>query len=303
MNSVAGLIRRGELWLAADSAEVGVLGATPQANVPVASVPFNLAQIDSYLPARGLSRGAIHQWSLAGHPPEFVPCALLALLARNSIADNGAAPTADHGGQTQFNKYLLWIGRQCWPTPFLLNQLMKFKIFDTRGLLKERSLLAHCLFIDPPTTQLKIWAIETALASPAVATVIAHGDCYAKRLTARRFALAAKRGGTLGLFSVSGKNPAATAPSAACSFLSRWSIAPLLSPTPFPRWQLTLLRYRGRALQNRWEVELGSAEFRYDLQTILQSGVTNAESISLRIPSSVVSRTDFAEGTETQAVG
>lgn len=243
----------------------------PRSQAPISPVvSFGLEAMDHELPGTGLRYAAIHEFFTSTESkvaskttPEFLPCSIPAILAARAWLQGGRIG------------YLVWIGKRCWPAPFLLAQIERtyFAAEDAANpedTQPAASLLAHSLFTDPPQRKLALWAIETALRSPGVCTVIAACDTLRFALS-QRLALAAEEGHTFGLLLRPKKD--LRTPSAAHT---RW----LLSHSPsaqsrFPRWNLELVRCKGRQPRvSSWVVE-----------------VQDEETISLHIPALVASRT------------
>ncbi len=173
-----------------------------------------------------LERAAVHEW-IASCPP----AALLAGIARWALADR-AGP-------------LVWIGRDCWPSPAWLNP----------------DLLRRSVFIDPACDADRAWAIDQSLRCSAVACVVADGRRIGMGVS-RRLQLAAGAGGALGLLTRPPDEE--SAPSAA---RTRWRVTPTPTPTPHPdarfhpvpRWTVELLRCKGLRPDTdarRWIVQL-----------------------------------------------
>ncbi len=245
-------------------------------------VPFALPAIDDAFPQGGLRSGAIHEWCFVNPTAErspktngqktkdkeqtYPPCSLPALLAGNALRSFVKEPT----GKEADNKFVIWIGRTCWPTPYLLRQT-----------IQHSGPLSRCIFIDPPDEKLRAWAVETALRSHAVAAVIAEFKSIRFSLS-RRFELAAEKGGTLGLFIRSPKD--FSLPSAAAS---RWRITTTPSSSLLPRFELELVKCKGQQPElKRWIVELVEGD--------------KDATLSLRIPSDVAIRTNQRQETEVR---
>lgn len=234
-------------------------------------IPFGAPEIDSLLASNGISRGAIHEFYYRD-PDKYVrtPRALPTLLARNAFDSFYASPESawerHERGAPPF--FIAWIGRGCWPTPFALPQ----------------HLLSSCLFIDPPTEKLTLWAIETALRSPLISLTIA--ECpRIPMITTRRLSLSAKRTENTAIL----LRPLAdlTLPS---SCATKWSLAPLTSPHDVPLWTLTLERNKGGSLPTTsWTIGL-------------ESTYEEREAISLRVLPRVVDR-DHEEERKAQRFG
>jgi len=251
--SLEALLSQGVIWQGAP-----VEAPSPWKSVPAEAIPFGAAEIDSALPHGGLSCGAVHEVVIRDYTPLVaVPTMLPAILSRNAIASYYASPKSlwKRTNTEDFPFSLAWIGRRCWPTPF--------------SLPPEH--LNSCLFIDPPSERLALWAIETALRSPAVKLVIADLPCASLTAT-RRLALAAKASGATAI--LLRKQETFSSPSAATS---RWEISPFPSDSEAPAWKLSLTRLKGGSLGNAsWLITL-------------EGGHEPGEDISLRVLPRVVS--------------
>lgn len=263
MVAVESLFKNGLLWLAEPAQEYSQSALEPRdrSTTSFGVAPFGLDAIDQALPWSGLPSGTIHEWSSS---EGFSPCSVLALLAGNLLrrSTSLSAPS----------KFVVWVGKNIWPTPYLLEQTMYVTVQEGERTT-SRSLLDNCLFIDPPQEKLKLWAIDLALRSPAVAVVIA--EC--KKLSfamSRKFALAAKQGGTLGLF-VREKTSHAESSAA----FSRWSLEPRISSSESPRFELSLLKCKGAQPKiGAWIIEMREGVCSYE---------PNQQTISLHIPADV----------------
>jgi protein ImuA len=302
MSELEGFFKQGLLWLAdppagsqaSDSPSLcpslrcssAVSSLVVSSSVVSSSAQFGLDAIDNELPLGGLASGALHEWASSR---DILPCSILALLASNMLKK--AMQALPHSPEQQeAKKFAVWIGRDIWPTPYLLEQTMQYYASsqdiheNSHGAAK--TLLPHCLFIDPPNEKLKLWAIELALRSPAVAAVVA--DCKRMRFsTSRKFALAARKSGALGLLIRDKK--ALSAPSAA---FSRWHIEPLPSASSSPCFKLQLLKCKGAQPRiASWNIELREGVCAYE---------PNQQTLSLHLLSPVVSRSAAAPPEETQ---
>jgi len=131
---------------------------------------------------------------------------------------------------------IVWIGKDLWPTPYLL---------------QKANALENSIFINPPNEKLRLWAIETALRSPAVAGVVADGKNFRFSLT-RRFALAATKSQAVGFF----MRPLEELLSPSASF-SKWKISSSYSDSSHPWFQLELVTIKGEEPpQKKWTIEL-----------------------------------------------
>ena len=235
------------------------------------SIPFGAPEIDEALSSGGLACGAVHEFYYkdpAGYATTSV--VLPTLLARNAIrahyTSSSSAWERKNAGVLPF--FIAWIGRGCWPTPFAL----------------PHHLLSSCLFLAPPTKDLTLWAIETALRSPLIKLVIA--ECpKVPLITTRRFSLHAKAHGTTAFLLRSPKDINAPSSSA-----TKWSLTPTQSLHDHPLWNLTLERSKGGALP-------------YSSWTIgLESTYEERETISLRVLPRVVN-SDHEEKFKVQRFG
>ncbi|MBX7137979.1 MAG: hypothetical protein K1X83_08350 [Oligoflexia bacterium] len=159
----------------------------------------------------------------------FPPCSLLSYLA---------------GNFSDCERPILWIGKDIWPTPFVLQQTGK-------------NLLHRSIFISPPDKKLLAWSIETALRSKRAALIIAAPGKSGLILT-RRLMLCARQGGSLGLLLVSSarlKTPSAAA--------TRWQISPFPMPgSEACGFKLQLLKQQGFCSSvSEWVLELSSDEY------------------------------------------
>lgn len=196
---------------------------------PLPVLTFGIQELDITLPAGGLSVSAIHEFIVLprseGLRP-YPPCLIPAFLAQQAISFQ-----INH--TLKEAPFLVWIGRKCWPSIFLLQSLFA-SFFSTI----PDFISSHCLFIDPPESRLH-WTIETALRSAAVSAVIADiGHCPAP--LSRRFSLLAKYHSTTGFFI---RPPAAANRRTFSS--STWLISPSPAFSRAPAWHLQLRHVRG----------------------------------------------------------
>lgn len=229
-----------------------------------ATLSLGSTEIDNALPQGGLQLGAIHEFFLQDpeHTKE-IPLTIPTIIARSLIEHLSNAYRSPWGSPTHTGSaqdaiiaphLFLWIGKQCWPTPFVLP--------------KEH--LAQCFFINPPSRELLLWSIDTALRSPSVKCVVADCRDVAPSLL-RRFQFAARTSGATAFLLRPGKSD--IPPSCAHT---QWSIAPTPSQHENPTWQLTLVRAKGGLhKQVSWVV---SAESEYE----------QGEKVSIRILSELV---------------
>jgi hypothetical protein len=161
---------------------------------------------------------------------------ILAALALRAAGADGAAPL------------LVWIGRRVWPWPVVLGRAVE-----------------HSLFVDPPDTGARLWAIDQCLrggvagggaGSGGLVGVVVVADASGLDMAgSRRLQLAAESGrGAIGLLA---RPPRERGVISAAE--SRWWVAPqaMEDSTRQPRWRLELLRCKGMPMaQSRaWIVE------------------------------------------------
>lgn len=224
--SGSSLFREGKVWFAENhsrfSAEL--------------RAPFGVDAIDGVM--GGVSLGALHEWCSSEqtsrskeilHPPFLI----LGSLLRNA---QKLFP------EPSSKQLILWIGRRCWPTPYLLEHLFT----DSNFAWRERS-----LFIDPRNDTHRLLATQTALASPGVLAVIVDGTRLSLTAT-RRLQLAAKQGNSLGCLI----RPERELSLVSCA-QTKWRISPFASPSAPQayqevQWKLELLRARGIATPLSW---------------------------------------------------
>jgi hypothetical protein len=226
--TVLNLVTNGNIWFA-ERDQTNLDQKSAPAPEKTLVVPFDIPEIDTALPQGGLPRGTVHEWFWSKNFP-YPPQALLTHLALKAIAKPTivSPPTAN----PLSTKIALWIGKECWPSPLFLQQ----KEDTTQDLFALRESL---LFIDPPTQKLRLWAISAALASPAVGVVVAAVPNIQMAAT-RRLAIAAKRGGALGLLIRPFEEQRYTSAAA-----SRWLCEPTLSCGDAQCWQVKIIRWKG----------------------------------------------------------
>lgn len=201
------------------------------------SQPSSLFSLDaseahSVLPRLDSGRGAIHEWF---SPRRATLTTVLSLLAAD-ILTNRKAPSL-----------VAWIGRESWPAPCSLSE----RLFHSS------------LFIDPPNEKLKFSAIDYALRSKAVVLVVAF--CNRIKIHAalsRRLLLAAQTGGT-SCFLIRDISELQSVTFAT----ARWFVKPILSDSQYPRWSLSILKFKGpQPLHNAWTIEFDGEKLALDLR-------------------------------------
>lgn len=126
--------------------------------------------VDAVLPGGGLRRGATHEWIGEGDRGWSAPLFLVAHLARTSAGADG---------------WIVWIGRRAWPYASALARA------------GQGALLRRCLWVDPPDTGSRLWAVDAALRCSGM-TIVADGSGL-EDAGSRRLQLAAEAGGSFGL--------------------------------------------------------------------------------------------------------
>lgn len=254
--------------------------------------PFGEPQIDSELPDGGLSSGALHEWfgisnaepSPASYKTYFQealpPLTLISVLTGNALENSfkqvGSLKRASSSKEQilkSWNRYILWIGKECWPSPYLLQKTLPFP-----------ELLAACLFIDVASEEDRLWAIDTALRSEASFATIA----YLPKLTisqSKRFSIALEKSNR---FAFLLRPPEAR--SKPTTSATRWEARPYKAPTaspeapPLPAWHLSLTKQKGKqSLKRNWVVQLDEEFFSHEQYRITtrQEGIQQ-EDISIR---------------------
>lgn len=253
-------------------------------------ISFGAPAIDSLLPRGGLATCAVHEM-IYNDPllPQALATTLPAVLAHNahsqlqhnisqsgwdlgSSTKNRSRPHTSprhHSADMAHTATIVWIGKRCWPSPFLLNSL------DTAETPPAYRLLQRSLFIDPPNNASILWAIETCLRSRAVHLVIATCP-RVSRTTTQRLAYVARTNNTTALLLRAAAD--ITAPTYATS---RWSISPAPSAHDAARWELRLLKLTGTShRQLSWVVELQSREHTLSHTIPLSTGLLHAQRLS-----------------------
>lgn len=178
---------------------------------------IGVPELDHSLQSGGWKKGAIHEFFYSANKFLSPPITIPSILA------------------TQSCKEIFWIGKQAWPTPFLLERLYPPTSHAEKVTYKE-----SCFFIDAPDRKIALWSIETILRGSAACCVIA--DCSNISFTlSRRLALAAED--SRSLLILLRDNKYARSPSSA---VTRWQLSQALSLNEHPSWELKLLQCRGK---------------------------------------------------------
>ena len=198
---------------------------------------FEVAEIDSELPEHGLSCSAIHEFALADELPQkrwLAPLHILTVLLKSLYEKTPHEQT-----EKQPRRIIIWVGKACWPTPHLLEQV--FGKFD-------RDWSGSCLFIDPPTADARLWSMQQVLQSPSVQAVVGDSSGF-NFIASRRLQLAAGRGRALGLMV---RPPWEMGKASAAQ--SRWRLTSCAEAADGPCWRLAALRVRGLMRELDWTV-------------------------------------------------
>jgi protein ImuA len=224
---------------------VGLIGE----NCP--SLTFGISRIDIAL-GGGLACGTLHEIGYAREP-------------ENPIATAFALGLAARFLQTAARASVLWIADDF---SFAETGVPYGPGLDQHGLAPEQ-----LITVTAPRFRDVLWAMEEALRCRAVGVVIGETRAHEiDQISARRLALAAAAGGTLGVL-------LRTAPEdGTCAFTTRWIIRPAALPAASswsqgqcrgvgpPRLTAQLVRNR-RGHLGRWTVEWNSVEQRFELAT------------------------------------
>jgi hypothetical protein len=245
------LLEKGLVWTAESgvrSFSFSLRDDTPQ------NIPFGIPEIDALLPAGGLNLQAIHTFGFDQTAPTphraSVPLVFPSVLARHRIISFWNHQKKDPEKQKREFPYLLvWIGRECWPSPLFLDELLSFSENGSSEKGKRIRLLQRCLFIAPRNDEERFWAIDIALRSPAIGFVVAA--CRKLPFTlSRRFTLAVRDHATVGIILESQPSK-----DQRCSATSVWRLTPLPSSDMTPNWRLSLERLKGCSPTSRqWQI-------------------------------------------------
>ncbi len=232
------LFSRGALWNGRRDTQTDVATAS----LPAMLAPFGITDIDAVI-GGGLPKGFIHEFALENlltskvhfrwQSPLFVAANLLRSLP-HSI------------NETSMIHSTIWIGRQCWPTPVILEASISSTL---PAITRQRIKDAH-IFLDPTDQKRKLWSIVEALRARAVAAVIADGSKL-NSVASRRIQLAAQESGTFCLLMRPPWELAQTS-----TAYSRWQLRSVPTPHKYPAWEVELLRFRGVTTPQLWSIEL-----------------------------------------------
>lgn len=185
--------------------------------------PSGWASVDGQLPGGGLAWGATHEWFSALTADStsrhwLAPLSLLTHLAAQALRLRDAGL---HGHPTG-RSLLVFVGRGCWPSLWLLRQTL------------GPQACSRVLLVDAPAGPPRLWAIDQALRSSAVAAVVADASAL-DMASSRRLQLAAETGRSLGLLTRPWWERRAISAAA-----TRWMVRPW--PGDSPTLSLELLR-------------------------------------------------------------
>jgi|GEM_PF-4646495 len=285
---LADLFERGLLWSCEeDGEEKSWNRGNAQANNSTTraeeffSVPFEISDLDSLFKGScGLPSGKIHEWTNRNFsaPPLTIPTILVCNALRETIRSSGH--------QTNFQRYIIWIGQECWPSSFLLEKTLIASF--------GHNIISQCLFLKTKNQEETFTCIDNALKSPAVFCVFANLHKI-PLVASRRFSLLIKNRPSLAFFFLPENH--SDKPTAA---FSRWLVAPSslgaslrgsLTETCLEKqllsYKLTLLRTKGaKPNQTEWFIEV-------------QDESKSNSSLSLALSSQLVNRAkekEFAPG-------
>lgn len=194
------------------------------------AAPSAAVETDLPAPLDRLACGVIHEWLC---PPELAGCSwagpllLFTHLVRRRVMGDGSS---------RVDGLVLWIGRRLWPQPWLLRDPVRNGAPGWDDDLLRRSVL-----VDPPTDADRLWAIDLALRSPGVSSVVADGSGL-RHTHSRRLQLAAESGGALALLARPERER--SIPSAAAA---RWVVSPTTPGRRVngPAWRVERVRCKG----------------------------------------------------------
>jgi hypothetical protein len=211
-----------------------------------------------------LACGVVHEFlgAAAGEKNSAgtFPLAILAHLAGASLPDEpqpaGVKKHAEH-------RRVIWVGKAIWPRPEWL----------------APHLLEHSLWVAFPRHEpaQRLWAADLLLRCKAFAAVLVDASGFDIAAT-KRLQLASRVG--LGLCVLARPPNEANILSAAAS---RWRVETVLSPSPLPRWNVTLLRNKNEAVRMHGRAVDLTAPIRFTLES-------HRVSRGLRVPAPLVNQ-------------
>ncbi len=229
------LVQRGLLW-------------SPQVHSDLGST--EKGSLEDQL-AEFFALGAVHEiagdfdWSFSKHDYSIPPLFMVAAFLRWSFARRWIRESSDKFGK------IIWIGKECWPSPHFLLTLQSSDEGDRSNENKLGSeILKNSIFVDPSSPKKTLWCLNRAISSNSVNLVIASVANYSFAFS-RRLTLNADKFGTRALILVKPqflnfKSCAAT----------RWLVTLNSSESLEPSFKLVLKHSKGkRAIKNDWNIE------------------------------------------------
>lgn len=257
---------------------------------------FGVEEIDSVLPGGELASGVVHEWCLANalecpkkkiwYPPLFL---LMGLIGRNLAA------MSIHDKAKLFRKpFLGFVGKRCWPTPYLLQRTFDAHFTDESGELEPGgwSWQEHALFLDPEEKPKRLMAALKLLGSPAFAAVIVDGSGLTLTAT-RRLQLAAHTHQATCFLT---RPPWESVKLSATH--TRWRVEPLAAgESENNSWTLELYQAKGAATPRHWNIVWRDGDcIRGDDRRANNGGANNRSSSGGTAPSFALAGVGTADG-------
>ncbi len=203
---------------------------------PHLAISTGLPAIDSAI--GGLTRAALHEFSLHDsflsqgerrrwHTPFLFLSPILAQVIATSPLP------------------IFWIGRRCWPTPFVTRFIEQLRTLSSSPITSESSILSRSLLVDPEDRKKRLWSILEALKHSAA--VIADGSRFSFQESRRLQLRAAESRSILLLIRPPWEG------SLQSSAHTRWQIRPHLGEDL--AWKITLTKARGLAGPISWIIK------------------------------------------------
>lgn len=255
MGSLASLIRSGQIWRATlESRAINTEGLSPLKRCLQTEcknifeecfeqfavgerkqiVRSDIPEIDQALPDGGLRFGTTHEWILESSLPlrSQYPYTISAWWAAQSFLSQ--EPKVAGRGITGEARFIFWIGRETWPSPHVLMEMISNIDASKNDEIVAQAFLQRNIFLDVHGEKEQLWAAETALRSGGAALVVAPLKDNS-RIATSRLRIAAEKGETLGFFlrnhKTSGPNVTREMYSGRSAAQSQWLLQPwLLQP-------------------------------------------------------------------------
>ena len=245
-----------------------IAGLLAQGNGATASAPMVdtgwLCGDNTDGPPLQLACGVVHEFfgaSTCGKNLAWTfPLMVLAHLAGASLP---TVPPNSGSGTHVGHRGVIWVGRSIWPRPEVL----------------APHLLEHSLWVSLPQHEpaQRLWAADLLMRCKAFAAVVVDASGFDVAAT-KRLQLAARVG--LGLCVLARPPNEEKILSAAAS---RWRVETVLSSSPLPRWNVTLLRNKNEAVRTHGRAVDHSAPLTFTLEFHRVSG-------RLRVPAPLVNQ-------------